>query len=262
MNIIRRDTPNKFSGGNRMEVIVIHQWDDPSKRPSLSGVLSWLTNPASEVSAHYIVSDKTVYKLAEESDRCWHARDANTFGIGIEIDPNLPGDTYKTVANLVRDIRSRRGNIPIEPHNKYVNTTCPGSIDLSRIERESKGVSMAKATKDDVNYLYRGLLGYPPSSSESKPYIGMEFEKAAHDIMRWTFNNAQDYERYKKKATADLKKATDEANRLKADNATLKVEVDNLKKQLASQPAAVSGVDQQMKEDVSWIRSLLGKVFK
>src|SRR5690554_219937 len=122
MNIIRTDTPNKWPGGNSCQVIVVHHWDDPAKNPTLSGVLSWLRNPSSQVSAHYIVSDKTVYQLADETDRCWHALQANSFGIGIEIDPNTPGDTYKTVGALVRAIRSRRGNIPIEPHSKHVNT--------------------------------------------------------------------------------------------------------------------------------------------
>jgi hypothetical protein len=138
MNLNRRITPNRWIGGNRMEVIVIHWWDDPSKKPSLGGVVNWLTNAASQVSAHYVVSGNTVYQLAEENDITWHARDANPFSIGIEVDPNTPPGTYETLGELVRDIRSRRGNLPLKRHSDYVQTGCPGSIDLARIDREAK----------------------------------------------------------------------------------------------------------------------------
>lgn len=164
MNIEVRRSPNKSLGRNRMEVIVIHHWDDPSKNPSLNGVVSWLTNPASQVSAHYVVSDKRVIQLLNEDEIGWHAREANPFSIGIEIDPNVQGDTYKTVAALVRDIRSRRGNIPLKRHRDYVNTSCPGNIDVERIDRESKNVSqkeddMSKVSGLGVDHLFRTKLG-------------------------------------------------------------------------------------------------------
>lgn len=139
MNIVRVSTPNKWPGGNRCEVIIIHWWDRPESKPSLNGVVTWFENPTAQVSAHYVVSDETVYQLCAETDRAWHARQANDFAIGIEVDPNTPGRTYETVAALVKGIRSRRGPLPLKRHKDYVQTDCPGEIDVERIDNLAKG---------------------------------------------------------------------------------------------------------------------------
>jgi len=68
--------------------------------------LSWLSNPSSEVSVHYLVDrDGTVYQMVAEAERAWHAgpsfyaglSDWNNFSVGIEmvnrndgIDPYNP----------------------------------------------------------------------------------------------------------------------------------------------------------------------------
>ena len=68
--------------------------------------LSWLSNPASEVSVQYLVDrDGTVYQMVAEAERAWHAgpsfyaglSDWNNFSVGIEmvnhndgIDPYNP----------------------------------------------------------------------------------------------------------------------------------------------------------------------------
>ncbi len=56
--------------------------------------LNWLTNPASQVSCHYLIDrDGTIYQLVAEEERAWHAgpsfynglSDWNNFSIGIEL---------------------------------------------------------------------------------------------------------------------------------------------------------------------------------
>lgn len=139
MKILQAPSPNYWPGGNRVKVIVIHWWGAPATNPTLSGVIKHLCNPASQVSAHYVVSGDNVMQLIQESDRAWHAQAANHFSIGIEVDPNTPGNTYATVADLVRDIRTRNGNIPLKRHSDYVATACPGGIDLGKIEQLANG---------------------------------------------------------------------------------------------------------------------------
>lgn len=144
MKLQRLETPNKWPSGNKLTAIVIHWWDDPKKKPTLKGVVSWLTNPQSQVSAHYVVSDDIVFKLMSETDMAWHALEANQYAIGIEVDPNTPGSTYETVAELVRDIRSRYGNLPLIRHRDVpgVSTDCPGTLDVELIERLAQGDDM------------------------------------------------------------------------------------------------------------------------
>lgn len=51
-----------------------------------TGVISWLTNPSSQVSAHYVISkDGTITQLVRDSDRAWHAYQHNANSIGIEV---------------------------------------------------------------------------------------------------------------------------------------------------------------------------------
>ncbi|MEK9810552.1 MAG: N-acetylmuramoyl-L-alanine amidase, partial [Candidatus Nanopelagicales bacterium] len=57
-------------GGFRPSMVIIHA--DAGKTEA--GTISWIRNPTSEVSYHYLVGrDGKVYQLVHESDRAWHA---------------------------------------------------------------------------------------------------------------------------------------------------------------------------------------------
>ncbi len=63
-------SPNYNSrGASSVDFVVIHTCEG-----SYSGCWSWLTNPASGVSAHYVVNDTgtEVRALVDENDRAWH----------------------------------------------------------------------------------------------------------------------------------------------------------------------------------------------
>lgn len=142
-----QQSPNFTQGGvagsvwgrpRTIEIVVGHWWGDPNQNPSLQGVVNWLCNPASQVSAHYVASENQVVQLVREADAAWHARQANPFSIGIEINPNTSETTYRTVAQIVRELRQKYGNMPITGHNTYVSTQCPGTIDLAKIDRYAR----------------------------------------------------------------------------------------------------------------------------
>jgi hypothetical protein len=146
MTLRREETPNKWVGGNSCQVIIIHQWDDPAKHPTLDGVVNHFKDSASQVSAHYVVQNDLVVQFADETDRCWHAVVANPFAIGIEVDPNFPGATKQTVRELVAAIRSRRGAIPLKKHSAYVATSCGKDINLA--DYEGGGMDYKAAYED------------------------------------------------------------------------------------------------------------------
>jgi N-acetylmuramoyl-L-alanine amidase len=92
--------------------------------PTGERALALLTNPASEVSAHYFVwEDGRIDQLVPESERAWHAgvsfwkgeRDLNSASIGIEIVnpghdgglPPFPHPQIAATAALARDLLSR-----------------------------------------------------------------------------------------------------------------------------------------------------------
>lgn len=88
-----RWTPSPNFDARRPNLVVIHHTSNNAIEPALAT----LTNPAREVSAHYVVErDGTVYQLVDERQRAWHAgqskwgadTDVNSSSIGIELDNN------------------------------------------------------------------------------------------------------------------------------------------------------------------------------
>ena len=140
-------SPNRSVRRSKIRRIVIHHWDDPARNPSLAGVVSWLTSTRSRVSAHYVVSERQVYQLVPESVVAWHAAGGNQDSIGIELDPRQQDSTYETAAALIRDIRSRHGDIPLVRHRdvKGSYTSCPGTYDLGRLDRLARGAKASPA---------------------------------------------------------------------------------------------------------------------
>ena len=68
MNIIKSSTPNKSSRqGYKPELIVCHITDG-----AYNGAVSWLRNPASQVSAHFVVSQKgEITQLVDITEKAW-----------------------------------------------------------------------------------------------------------------------------------------------------------------------------------------------
>ncbi|MHA1524359.1 MAG: N-acetylmuramoyl-L-alanine amidase [Alphaproteobacteria bacterium] len=96
---------------------------------SAPAACAWLCDPASQVSAHYLVDEAgTVFALVGEDRRAWHAgaawwhgeTDINSRSIGIEIAncgpqsarPNFPDKQIDVVIALAQDILARH---PIAP---------------------------------------------------------------------------------------------------------------------------------------------------
>src|SRR3569832_2148198 len=85
-------SPNHFPrlAGDPIDLIVLH-----ATVGDFEGAVSWLSNPASEVSAHYVVSQHgEIENLVNERDQAWHAgtsfwrgrTDLNRYSIGIEME--------------------------------------------------------------------------------------------------------------------------------------------------------------------------------
>ena len=122
--------------------ITIHHWGDPAAKPTFDGVVAHLCNPASRVSAHYVVEAGRRAQLVDEGNAAWHAGSAagNATQVGIECNPLARDEDYAEVAALVAEIRSRRGDLPLHPHKLWVATACPGAWDLSRLDAMARGI--------------------------------------------------------------------------------------------------------------------------
>ena len=107
-------------GHGRPNCLILHYTGMPTGEAALRA----LTDPASEVSAHYLVwEDGLIDQLVAESDRAWHAgkgswkgeSDLNSTSIGIEIvnpghdggSPPFPDRQIEATIALARDICAR-----------------------------------------------------------------------------------------------------------------------------------------------------------
>jgi N-acetylmuramoyl-L-alanine amidase len=103
-------------GIGRPDMIILHY----TGMPSGEGAQSWLCNPESQVSSHYIVhEDGRIVQMVAENRRAWHAgksfwadvTDINSSSIGIEIAnaghpgglPEFPIGQLSAVVELCRD---------------------------------------------------------------------------------------------------------------------------------------------------------------
>ena len=85
--------------GTKIDTVIIHYTDMPNSNDALQR----MCDPASKVSAHYLVDDNgTIYQLVEDTNRAWHAgisewrgkSNVNHFSIGIELQN--PGHVFYT----------------------------------------------------------------------------------------------------------------------------------------------------------------------
>ncbi len=97
MNIKQLPSPNFNERNSPLDAIIIHYTD----MLSADETLKWLCNPASKVSAHYLIDeDGQIYQLVDEGKRAWHSgescwqgrNDTNSYSIGIELAN--PGHTF------------------------------------------------------------------------------------------------------------------------------------------------------------------------
>jgi len=143
------ESPNKWVGrfGYKPEAIVIHITDGNYK-----GAHSWLLNPRSEVSAHFIVKDDGKYDaLVKPKDAAWHVGvvvrptwkllkkgvNPNLYTLGIELALTSKQRPTKrmirTLTHLITGM-AHRFNIPLDRdhiigHREIrANKTCPGQF--------------------------------------------------------------------------------------------------------------------------------------
>ena len=152
--ITSKTSPNQNARNRKISGITIHWWGKPTGQ-SPEGIVSWLCDKRAGTSAHYVVSEGTVWCIVDPDRRAWHAGNstANHTQIGIELDPNASrrAATEKTAAALIADLRATYGDLPLSPHRKWTSTECPGDWDLVRLDRLARGKSTPSIPADGTS---------------------------------------------------------------------------------------------------------------
>lgn len=173
---------SNFTRGTwRKDFIVIHHWDDPAKRPQFGGVVSWFKNPSANVSIQYMVEAGRITQMIPESAMAWHAGNstANRHGIGIELNPRQSDGDYETAAQLVAEIWGRRGKLPLRKHREFFGTSCPGTWDVSRIQRRAEQIYSGTTTAGTV--LEGEVMSW---SDRTYDYVNEDETTARHQLAK------------------------------------------------------------------------------
>lgn len=120
--MIERPSPNYNERARPVSMLVLHYTGMPDARSAID----WLANPASRVSAHYVIDeDGEIIRMVAEDNRAWHAgeswwrgiSDVNSASIGIEIvNPGhewgyrpFPEAQISALIPLIHDLVGRHG---------------------------------------------------------------------------------------------------------------------------------------------------------
>jgi hypothetical protein len=140
--------------------ITIHWWGDPNANPSFEGVVSWLCQARSQVSAHDVITGtgSRVAVLVDYNNAAWHAGNAqgNATTLGFECDPRCRDEDYEAVAQDVAETWKYYGRvIGLRGHNSWVGTQCPGNYDLNRIYARAMEIYVGKPAPVPVTEVKR-----------------------------------------------------------------------------------------------------------
>lgn len=184
-----------FGRARSIDYITIHWWGDPSQGPSYEGVVAWLCNPRSGVSAHDVITGtgSRVAVIVDYQNAAWHAGNAtgNATSLGFECDPRCRDEDYEAVAQDVADTWRYYGReIPLRPHKSWTPTTCPGNYDLERIAKRARAINAGDtkktATEAEVRQAYLEILERPVDDGGLSQYTsnGMSISEVRDDLMK------------------------------------------------------------------------------
>ncbi len=125
-----RDAVRIFGMARVIEGITLHWWGDPAGNPSYEGVRNYLLANSSNTSAHIVTSGtgRRAACIVDYGDIAHHAGSAwgNARTIGVELDPRNRPEDRDIVAEVIADIRSAFGDVPLYWHSYFTATACPG----------------------------------------------------------------------------------------------------------------------------------------
>lgn len=128
---------------NPPAAITIHHWGDPADHrapTAFDGVRNWLMGQGgnSNSSAHEVIEAGRVAVLAPATSATWHSGDprGNARNYALELHPRASDADYDTAAQRIADLWDSWGReVPLDRHQDYTATACPGAWDINRLTR-------------------------------------------------------------------------------------------------------------------------------
>ncbi len=132
-----------FGRDRVIEGITIHWWGDPNQNPQFDTVRDYLCSNSSNTSAHYVATGtgRQVACIVAPGDVAHATGNAwgNARTINIELDPRGRDEDFDVGAELIADIRSAYGDVPLYWHSYFTSTRCAGvyTDQINRLDQLS-----------------------------------------------------------------------------------------------------------------------------
>jgi murein DD-endopeptidase MepM/ murein hydrolase activator NlpD len=153
------ESPNHSSrAGADIDTIFVHY----TTAGTFESTKNHFLNPDSQVSAHYII-DKNgdIYQMVKDSDKAFHAAQANRTSIGIEhvakVGDGLTEAQEKSSIHLIKWLMAEY-KVPkenIKAHKQVIETSCPGNIFGDHLDDEKVPKFQAWVAKNFSNNVMR-----------------------------------------------------------------------------------------------------------
>lgn len=124
-----------FGYSRAIKGVTYHWWGNPNSGATFNGVISWLCNPRSGVSAHVVGEAGQIAWIVDANNVAWHAGHprGNAEYLGYECNPRLSDGDYETMGEFHYDCEKYYGRkLEIRLHKEFQNTSC-SPIDVNRI---------------------------------------------------------------------------------------------------------------------------------
>jgi len=121
--------------------ITIHWWGDGTGASNHDNIVNYLNGKGAQgqaPTANYVVSDAKITECVAPENVAWTSGNGNATTVGIEIQPTLTDEGYKKMGWLIWQLEQRFGRrLALYPHNHWVSTECPGTLDINRMRAEA-----------------------------------------------------------------------------------------------------------------------------
>ncbi len=131
---------NYYAARYAREGITVHWWGDGTGADNHDNIVNYMNAQSAQgvKSVNYVLSDNKITLCVSPDNVAFASQGGNPTTISVETQPTLGAEGYKKWGWLVDQLQQRYGHtLTLYPHSKWVQTACPGSIDINRIRAEA-----------------------------------------------------------------------------------------------------------------------------
>lgn len=173
-----------YYGRYARDGITVHWWGGGEPASKHDSIVNYFLAQAQQgtKSVNYVVSDNKITLLVNPDNVAWASQSGNPTTISVEFQPTLSAEGYKKAGWLINELEGRYGKgLRLFPHNYWVATQCPGSLDINRMRAEAD-----KWKRGDYNP--KPAPAPTPVPTPQPPAVSITWKKWDEGKIKYVFN--------------------------------------------------------------------------